>query len=111
MARREFAIISVGPRAVSSVVTMLVQRRVEFLDLHAVKHCVDGSEHWEIRVAAEVSGADEETMLVKRLNRLIDVVKVIPKNRAGSSAQAGSRRLEADNARPPMGPQNSSLSS
>lgn len=72
---REFAVSTVGAQSVTAVAQMLLQRNVPVTALAAVRHSDPAADGYDIRLTAEVSEAGAE-MLVKRLNRLLDVVKV-----------------------------------
>jgi acetolactate synthase-1/3 small subunit len=72
---REFAVTTVGARSVSAVAHLLLQRGVPVTEMAAVRQADPLQDGFDIRLAAELSPTDAE-LLVKRLNRLIDVVKV-----------------------------------
>ena len=84
---REFAVTTVGARSVSAVAHLLLQRGVPVTELAAVRQA-DPHDGFDIRLTAELSAPDAE-LLVKRLNRLIDVVKVARLEPAGCHRRRG----------------------
>ena len=75
VSHREFAVTTVGARSMTAVAHLLLQRGVPVTEMAAVRQSDPDQDGFDIRLAAELSAADAE-LLVKRLNRLIDVVKV-----------------------------------
>lgn len=76
MARQEFTITTIGPRSLSALLQTLLQRQVDVIELAATRRPDDDGEGYEVRLTADLAEAEDQ-MLVKRVNRLLDVVKVV----------------------------------
>ena len=53
---------------------LLAQRQVPVIGMHMNRRPEDGS--WYIQLVVDLADADEEELLVKRLDRIVDVVRV-----------------------------------
>ena len=71
---------------------LLAQRRTQVSSLHMARRLGDGA--WSIRLVVDVADDNQATLLVKRLNRIVDVIRVVdrdtgpprlPGNRSSSS--------------------------
>jgi acetolactate synthase small subunit len=71
---------------------LLAQRRMQVSSLHMARRLGDGA--WSIQLTVTVADDNQAKLLVKRLNRLVDVVRVVdpdagapplPENRSTSS--------------------------
>ena len=87
MTRKEFAATGLGPRVLNSVAMIVLQRQVDCVQLHSAKRHTASGEIFEIRLSVDLPDGDDGSMLVKRLNRLVDVVKVVRFDPAASHRQ------------------------
>lgn len=77
MARQDISVTALGVASLSSVVGTLLHRRVDCVEIHSTKQVTADGVRLLIRLTVELPEGDNGSMLVKRLNRLIDVVKVV----------------------------------
>jgi acetolactate synthase small subunit len=64
---------------------LLAQRRVRVGSLHMTRQ--PGSGRWSIRLVVDVAEENQAELLVKRLNRVVDVVRVV--DTAAAAARSG----------------------
>ena len=57
------------------IIRMLTQRRTQIVSLHMARRHNGGA--WFIQLVVDVTGENEIELLVKRLNRLVDVISVV----------------------------------
>ncbi|WAX58484.1 hypothetical protein M6B22_06890 [Jatrophihabitans cynanchi] len=82
MTERLLLVETTGSDEVPARITrLLAQRRVRLASAYVTRRTDDDG--WAVQLVVDVTGDDEVSLLVKRLNRLIDVVRVIA---AGTAA-------------------------
>jgi acetolactate synthase small subunit len=79
------------------ITRLLVQRRTRITSFHMARGPGDGA--WSIQLVVDVTGTAQAELLVKRLSRLIDVIRVVDTG----SGPADQRGPAAGKVQPPRG--------
>ena len=81
MANRVLRVEATSSDEVPARITgLLAQRRTQVSSLHMARRLGDGA--WSIQLVVDVTDDNQATLLVKRLNRIVDVIYVVARHTA-----------------------------